>query len=348
MTLRENNTSTPTEKGSLTSAPPPTAQFPGVERVLKTGRASERGVVSGTGATARPTVFEYTDYRRFLQASYEATKQANPSFSMSAFARKAGFGENSRAYLRLVIEGRKNLTSHTIARFASAVGLRGSAAQYFEALVHYNQARSKTDREFYFQRLDQIRPRRRCEQFELLRSQHEYFSSWHHLVILQLVSLADFREDAEWISRRLRRKVSRSEVTQAIENLVRIGLLRRTAEGRLEQTAKVVKYEGRGRVDVVDHSQGEMIDRAKESLACDPWEKRDMSNVTMCCDRAVFQALKQEIARFREHIIAKFVLPSESPDAVLQLNVQLFELTDPDFKPEAPADRAEKERKDPS
>ena len=81
-------------------------------------------------------VFRYLDYRRFLADYYRARKARG--FSYRAFSRAAGLGAPN--YLKLVIDGQRNLTAAMAARFAHACGLSGEGADYFAQLVEFNQA----------------------------------------------------------------------------------------------------------------------------------------------------------------------------------------------------------------
>src|ERR1700742_3239126 len=83
-------------------------------------------------------VFRYLDYRSYLADLYAAKKKRG--FSYRAFSRAAGLGAPN--YLKLVIEGKRNLTPPMAARFAAACGLAGDAADYFQQLVAFNQASS--------------------------------------------------------------------------------------------------------------------------------------------------------------------------------------------------------------
>jgi uncharacterized protein (TIGR02147 family) len=67
-----------------------------------------------TTSAKAPVVYDFTNYRDFLKAFFEFKKLTNPAYSASMFARKAGLGENSRGYLKLVIEDKRNLSSLTI------------------------------------------------------------------------------------------------------------------------------------------------------------------------------------------------------------------------------------------
>src|SRR5262245_27359191 len=104
-------------------------------------------------SSLNPSVFGFTDYREFLRSFHEARKAADAGYSMSTFTRRAGLGANSRGYLKLIMEGKRNLTPHTIRRFAEAMELGPKEAMHFESLVYFNQARTAKDREYYLKRI---------------------------------------------------------------------------------------------------------------------------------------------------------------------------------------------------
>ena len=278
--------------------------------------------------THSPSVFQFTDYRAFLNAFYEARRAANPAYSMSAFARRAGLGANSRGYLKLIIEGKRNLTAHTLRRFSDALGLGAKAALYFENLVHFNQAKTAQDRDYYFQRLTVAAGTEKSEQFELLQSQYLYYSNWYLVPVRELVALEGFSEEPEWIVGKLRGKITKKQAQEAIASLERLGMLQRDAEtGKLRQSEPLVKYSGGTFRTVIQKFHGEMIDRARESLFDDPYEDREASCVTFACDSSRVGDMKKAIAEFRDKMNLEFGENSRALNSVFQLNVQIFQLT---------------------
>src|SRR3954470_5034384 len=98
-----------------------------------------------------PDVFRFRDYRAFLRAFYEQNKSNEYGFSLRAFSKRARL--RSSNYLKLVMDGERNLTSEMAVRFAKACSLRGQAADYFCELVAFNQAKSAAERERAYARL---------------------------------------------------------------------------------------------------------------------------------------------------------------------------------------------------
>ncbi|RPI59951.1 MAG: TIGR02147 family protein, partial [Lysobacterales bacterium] len=78
-------------------------------------------------------VFAYRDYRAFLRAYYDRRKAEKSGFSHAEFSQRIGL--RSPNYLKLVMDGARNLTSDLAVRFAEGCGLRDDPLRYFCALV---------------------------------------------------------------------------------------------------------------------------------------------------------------------------------------------------------------------
>lgn len=100
-------------------------------------------------------IFEYLDYRQFLKDWYEMMKSETTFFSYRYFAQKAGI--NSSGFLKLVIEGQRNLTDLTAEKFIHAIKLWGIEGDYFRSLVRYNQCRSNEEKMIYYKLLENYR-----------------------------------------------------------------------------------------------------------------------------------------------------------------------------------------------
>lgn len=102
-------------------------------------------------AEAEIDVFAYLDYRAFLRDYYRARKEAGRGFSYRSFSRRAEL--KSPNYLKLVIDGDRNLSTDMAKRFATACGLKGDEQRYFVDLVAFCQAQTVADRNEYCARL---------------------------------------------------------------------------------------------------------------------------------------------------------------------------------------------------
>lgn len=85
----------------------------------------------------RLDIFEFTDYRVFMKAFYDAKKKGPGSFSYRRFSTLAQ--NASPNFVKLVVDGQRNLTVQNIYLFASAMALLPREHEYFEAMVHFTQ-----------------------------------------------------------------------------------------------------------------------------------------------------------------------------------------------------------------
>src|SRR5690606_17396346 len=113
---------------------------------------------------ARLDVFQYLDYRAYLRDWYRAHNTDGRSFSFRAFARRAGLKLPN--YLKLVMDGERNLTPQTAELFAKGLGLDGEGASYFVDLVAFNQAATQSERNKQYARLTSFRGYRKAHRID--------------------------------------------------------------------------------------------------------------------------------------------------------------------------------------
>ena len=103
----------------------------------------------------RPSVFKYTDYRRYLSALYRRLRKADPSLTARKF--NAFFGSASPSYVIDVIRGRQNLYIHNMILMCRKLKLSAKETEYLECLLHHNNARNKVVRSYYMAKLRKYR-----------------------------------------------------------------------------------------------------------------------------------------------------------------------------------------------
>jgi uncharacterized protein (TIGR02147 family) len=269
-----------------------------------------------------PDVFRYRDYREFLRAFYDHNKSQGYGFSLRAFSKRARL--RSSNYLKLVMDGDRNLTAEMAVRFAEACALRGQAADYFCELVAFGQAESAAERERAYTRLARFKRYRKVHRLD--RAQDAYHSHWYIPVIRELAARADFSEDPHWIARKLLPQIAPREAAQALAILRELGLLVRGADGRLVQSEPLVQTADGplGHHLVTFHRS--MLERAAEALDRVPRDDREIASLTLCVTEARMRELKRELERFRDDLLQRFGA-DEDARRVVQVNLQMFPLS---------------------
>lgn len=277
----------------------------------------------------KPSVFDFVNYREFLQASYIYLNSFNPSFSETAFIRKAGYGANSRGYFKLIVSGKRNLSSSAILGFGQALKLSVKELEYFENLVLFNQGKGQKDKAYYFEKLSSKIKGKETEAYSILKSQYNYLSKWYLIAIREMVSLKEFKNDYDWISKKLRNDVSPAQVKEAVEDLLKLGLLELN-KGKLSQVDKLLHFSDTSlNYTVVNNIHSQMLEKTNQLLDRDDYNYRSASSVTLSCKKEDFAKIRQEIAKFREDILNKYGTEINGLDTVLHLGVQLIHLTEP-------------------
>lgn len=267
-------------------------------------------------------VFAYLEYRRFLADFYAAKK--GRGFSYRAFARAARLGAPN--YLKLVIEGKRNLTPAMAARFATACGLRGDSALFFQRLVAFNQARTSQEREESYSKLAAFSRYREAHKLELAHA--AYHANWYIPAIRELCGSPTFVADPKWIAGVLVPPISTEEAQKALDTLLELGLLERTSSGDLTQGNAVVSTGPETRGMHIKRYHAEMMRRATAAMEIVPAAERDISSLTLCLSVEGVARLKERIQSFRRELIELAEKECGREQAV-QVNFQLFPLSTP-------------------
>jgi uncharacterized protein (TIGR02147 family) len=270
----------------------------------------------------RPSVFEFVDYRAYLRAYYETEKARRPAFSYRYFARRAG--QASPNFLKLVIEGKRNLGKESVSAFAVALELDKEEATFFADLVAFCQATTQEEKNRYFSRIAASRNFRKAGRIE--GELFEYLSHWHIPVVRELTARKDFREDPKWIAAQLRPTISIREAAQALRVLLRLGLIRKLDDGRIErgEPSWTTGHEVQS-FAVVNYHQ-EMLNRASEAMTTVPQAERDVSSLTVCIKASTVAEIKRRMHAFNEELLA-LCDADEDPEIVFQIGLQCFPLS---------------------
>lgn len=268
--------------------------------------------------------FKYLDYRHFLKDYYREQKEKRGSaFSFRSFARQAGL--SSPNFLQLVMEGKRNLGPDGIKSFAKALKFNKEEAAYFENLVHFNQCATDDERNEWYKRLSASKRYREIREIE--KDYFVYFSRWYYAAVRELVLLPDFKEEPEWIAKKLSPAITAKEAATALELLQKLGFVARDKDGRLVQSEKNITTAREVMSLAVSNFHRQMIQRASESIERTHYSQRDVSALTLALSEEKFKEAKRRIQEFRRELN---VLLSEDgrPDAVYQINFQMFNLSE--------------------
>lgn len=269
-----------------------------------------------------PSVFDYTDYRHYLRDYYAWAKRNKSGFSHRAFLAKAGM--SGPTYLKRVMEGRHDLTRNSLPKFAKALELAPHEAQYFEALVGFNQATTPDGKDLHFKQLMELAPAR--SQATLDRGQYEYYHDWYNVAVRELLSIMPWRGNALEFSRQLTPPVPPGKVKKAIELLQSLGLLTSVPGEGLRPAKALLKTDPNMESLLLPRFHLSMAKLGMEALNRFPRHERYFSGTTVSVSRETYEILVEKIRAMRRELM-DHVQADPAPERVYHLNMQLFPLS---------------------
>jgi uncharacterized protein (TIGR02147 family) len=182
------------------------------------------------------SIFEYDNYRHFLQEYFSSKKKEKASFSQRYFTQKAGF--NAHNFCTLVMQGKRNLATDSIHKIIKTIGLKGKASVYFENLVYFNQTSSPDDKEFYYNRMREIG--KKTQFYQLHKDQFFFYEKWYYPVIREVLVLNNWKNDFAALAKAIRPQISVLEAREAVELLVSTGMVQNDMNGQFHLSDKFV------------------------------------------------------------------------------------------------------------
>lgn len=273
------------------------------------------------------SIFEYTDYRVYLRDRFLQLKSENKNFSFRYFSKQAGF--KSQSVLKQVIDGQSNIAPKSIEKYIRALKLKSDEAEFFENLVLMNQAKSSQEKELYAEKI--IKLKKYQQLYPLSVAQLNYYQNWYYIPVRELVGLAGFRENPEWIAESIVPSITAQEVEKALADLLALGLIYRDAEGSLKQNQKDISTGDTVISELVRNYHRTMIKKGGEAIVRFSREDRDISAVALCVSDRDLENLKAMIRQFRKDIM-RIAAQADTRNQLYQLNIQFFPLSRPTDK----------------
>lgn len=245
-------------------------------------------------------LFDYDDFRKFMQDYFDEQKKLRAVFSHRFFAAKAGFSSSS--YCLNVIRGRFNLTPKSIEKISKAMDFEPLQKEYFEALVQYNQAQQVDERDQAWKQILQIR--KQIEFTHITTREQAYFSKWYYPVIRELAADTQWHGDYRVLARSLTPQITTEEARDAVKNLLEWGLLRKLDDGRYVQTSQMLDAAEIPPI-ALRQIRREYIQHAMGAVESMPKNERFAAFTTLAMSESSYNYAVEVLEEARKKIIAR-------------------------------------------
>jgi uncharacterized protein (TIGR02147 family) len=207
------------------------------------------------------TIYEYKDFRAYLEAWWLAEKVRRGKFPKAEVSRLLGL-PNTRNYFIDVLGGRR-VTDTFVERFVALLALSRDEAKFFRALVAFQQAENADERDVAFDRLVSLNKSPRTQ---LDQAQYAYFRHWWHAAVRALLDTGDWKDEPERVAATLVPSITPGQARDSLKLLVELGLVAKDAKGFLRPTHQAVASPEGTREELFLQLQLQQLELVKQAM----------------------------------------------------------------------------------
>ncbi len=285
------------------------------------------------GAMEFPELSQFVDFREYLKAFYDYQKAKTKSrlrpYSYSDFSAAADI--KSPNYLKLIIEGKRNLSQEMCKKFSRALKHSKSQEKEFRLLVEYCQEKDPHQRTQNLKELSEFRAKKSLKSGEIDQQTWDQVSNWLVWVLYAMVDQKGVEFTPASLLKLLRGRVNESQVQRAMDKLLKAQDIQVDPENHLaKKTGSALSGIDDVPKELVRKIQSELIYIGLESLHKHGPHEREISGFTLAMTEKEFEWVRFELRKLRKQIQKEISMKREQSqgDRVYQVNMQLFPLTD--------------------
>lgn len=267
------------------------------------------------------SLFEYNDYRKFISDYCQFKKLTQKGFSNRYFLRKAGI--KGPSFLKEVIEGKKNLSTSGMRKFARALDLPQNEAAYFKLLASFNQAKKPAIRHGLFQTLSSFP--RGAEFHTLKKDQFEYFSHWHNVAVREYIHSHRFVDDYAAMAAAISPRITVNQAQKAVEILKNTGLIENGDDGFFRVTDPLVTFDPDIENIAAHNLHKSMLGVSARAIDTVAKERRYFRTVIGSFSETAFQKVRMELDAARKRIF-DIIAGDTEEKKIYAIGMQLYGL----------------------
>lgn len=291
-----------------------------------------KGKEISKGSLVPPVLSDYMNYRQFLGDFYlykrKASKGSLRAYTYAVFSAAANI--KSPNYLKMIIEGKRNLSDDMIGKFGKALGFMKDQTEEFRLLVQFTQAMDPAERNMYLKKLSEHRVAGKLKSGEIDRKTWEKVPNWVAWIIYAMIDQEGVSFDTATLKNLLRGKASEDEIDHALSTLISSGDLRRDeVTGELKKARNLTESPEEIPVALVRKLQSQLMYLGLESLYQDQPTEREFGTLTLSLTKTEFEEIKFKLRQMRKalHKDNSIARMKDKGERVYQLNIQLFPVT---------------------
>lgn len=276
--------------------------------------------MTGKQEHQRPSAFDYTSSRSWLEAWYLWKKKQSP-FSYQKFAEVCGY--KSRTFLQKIIKGERTVTHRAMDPLLHGLQLPADEEDYLRHLILFEQSTPGPKKDQIWGHLQARMRRAGVRKIEkgadLILLRH-----WYYPVVAELMTGQPQKYSTRQISRQVFPEITDAQVKEAVQDLTESGILVFDDDSQswnMHETHWLAPSELRSYA--VRRYQRECAQAGIVALETLKPEDRDISTVSLSLDAAGLQEARRVLQDCR-HRLREISARSAGKEDSWLLNLQLF------------------------
>lgn len=255
-------------------------------------------------------------YRGILKEIFEARTLKNPSYSISAFSRDAGY---KSYHISDILRGKYNLSPKSALKIASNLKMNDSLCSEFLCLVEIEFAKDPIKKNLALKKLSQLKS---FSKKTVLQNEFNLISEWYYFAIIELVRQNPINLDFKSISKKLDISINQAEI--ALNQLTNLGIIN-IKNNRYSVDYELVKVNSSNAPsDSIRKYHKTMIKKGLEAIEDFEVSERSLSSFNLLLEEKEYENLRSELNEYVRKYIHKIQINKEKNAKLYALNFQLF------------------------
>lgn len=248
-----------------------------------------------------------SQFRELLREELKTRSQANPSYSLRAFAKQLAI---SPASLSMVMGGKCPVTLSFVEKIGAKLKIEEEDIHKYQL----NLLNEKSNINY------------KMRDFEMIdHDRVNLIKDWYHYAILNLMRTKGFQQKPSWIAKRL--GITLGEAQSAVERLEKVGLLKIVNGKWKDTTSQFTSHTNNKQYsEAAKQNQMQYFDKARAAIDEVEFQNRNHTGALTAIALKDLDRAKEFITKFRKQFITEFDRTTNA-DEVYHLAIALFPLT---------------------
>lgn len=254
-------------------------------------------------------------YRKILMDIFESRKIQNPSYSIAAFSRDAGY---KSYHISDIIKGRYGLSTSSAAKVAKNLKMPTDLYAEFMHLVELEYSKSPIANNIALEKLEKLRY---TIDKKIDLNDFDALSEWYYFAIAELARHPSFLPEEKYISKKL--GITEEQSIQAISKLKQYGILVKNKRGDYSVSHEMLSVSSNTPSKSIRNFHKAMLKKSLDSIEAFSINERHLTSFNALLTKEEYNLLSNELSAYVQNFIHKIQKNPKNSSRLYAINIQL-------------------------